>query len=81
MQDDGDQLARLCLGFVSFLGFGVRHPVPSWGALLGETRTLAHWWVQVFPGALIFVTVLCTNLLGEGLRDAFDPRVVEGEHG
>jgi peptide/nickel transport system permease protein len=59
---------------VSFLGFGVRHPVPSWGALLGETRTLQHWWIQVFPGALIFATVLATNLLGEGLRDALDPR-------
>src|SRR5262249_30066848 len=59
---------------VSFLGFGVRLPVPSWGALLSDARSVEHWWMQVFPGLLIFATVLCTNALGEGLRQALDPR-------
>jgi peptide/nickel transport system permease protein len=66
---------------VSFLGFGVRQPVPSWGALLGETRTLQHWWVQLFPGTLILLAVLSTHLLGEALRDALDPRVAGGADG
>jgi peptide/nickel transport system permease protein len=59
---------------VSFLGFGVRLPFPSWGALINDSRVPEHWWIQVFPGALIFVTVVCYNLVGEGLRDALDPR-------
>jgi len=56
---------------VSFLGFGVRLPFPSWGALLHEP---GRWWIQLFPGALIFVTVACTNVVGEGVRDALEPR-------
>ncbi len=59
---------------VSFLGFGVKHPFPSWGSLINESRSLDHWWIQLFPGACIFLTVLCTNIVGEGLRDAVDPR-------
>ncbi len=59
---------------VSYLGFGVRHPFPSWGALVNESRSAEHWWIQVFPGLSIFVTVTCYNLLGEALRDALDPR-------
>jgi peptide/nickel transport system permease protein len=59
---------------VSFLGFGVRHPVPSWGALLSESRSLEHWWLQLFPGLLIFAAVLSTHVLGEALRERLDPR-------
>ena len=59
---------------ISFLGFGVVEPVPSWGALINESKSASHWWVQVFPGLLIFLTVTCFNLFGEGLRDALDPR-------
>ena len=59
---------------VSFLGFGVRLPFPSWGALINDSRVPEYWWIQVFPGALIFVTVVAYNLVGEGLRDALDPR-------
>ena len=60
---------------LSFLGFGVRMPVPSWGSLLVESRNLEYWWIQIFPGVIIFVTVVLYNLLGEGVRDALDPRL------
>jgi peptide/nickel transport system permease protein len=60
---------------LSFLGFGVQLPVPSWGSLLVESRSPEHWWIQIFPGVLIFATVLLYNLLGEGVRDALDPRL------
>lgn len=60
---------------LSFLGFGVQLPIPSWGALLIESRQAEHWWIQVFPGLFIFVTVMLYNLLGEGVRDALDPRL------
>jgi peptide/nickel transport system permease protein len=59
---------------VSFLGFGVRHPVPSWGSLLSESRTLEHWWLVCFPGLAIFAAVLGTHVLGETLREALEPR-------
>lgn len=59
---------------VSFLGFGVKHPIPSWGSLLNESRAADHWWLQLFPGFLIFLTVFSYNLVGEGIRDALDPR-------
>ncbi len=60
---------------VSFLGFGVRQPDASWGSLVNESRNPAHWWIQVFPGLLIFVTVTCYNLIGDAVRDALDPRL------
>jgi peptide/nickel transport system permease protein len=59
---------------VSFLGFGVRHPEASWGSLINESKSADHWWVQVFPGLLIFLTVTCYNLVGDALRDALDPK-------
>ena len=63
---------------LSFLGFGVAPPTPSWGQMLslgvGTTgRTL--WWLTIFPGLAIFLTVLAYNLVGEALRDAIDPRL------
>jgi peptide/nickel transport system permease protein len=62
---------------LSFLGFGVQPPAPSWGNILTEGRTYIFdaWWLTVFPGLAILITVLSFNLLGEGLRDALDPRL------
>ena len=62
---------------LSFLGFGVQPPAPSWGNILTEGRTYIFdaWWLTVFPGLSILLTVLSFNLLGEGLRDALDPRL------
>ncbi len=59
---------------LSFLGFGIQAPIPSWGALINESRSAEHWWIHVFPGLLIFVTVLCTNLVGDAVLDAMDPK-------
>jgi peptide/nickel transport system permease protein len=64
---------------LSFLGFGIQLPVPSWGSLFVESRSAEHWWIQIFPGFLIFLTVLLYNLLGEGVRDALDPRLKGSE--
>jgi peptide/nickel transport system permease protein len=62
---------------LSFLGLGIRPPTPEWGNMLSEGREfLQHaWWVAFFPGLAIMVTVLAINLLGDGLRDALDPRM------
>lgn len=62
---------------LSFLGFGVQPPAPSWGNILTEGRTYIFdaWWLTLFPGFAILITVLSFNLLGEGLRDALDPRL------
>ncbi len=62
---------------LSFLGFGVQPPEPSWGNILTEGRTYIFdaWWLTVFPGLAILITVLSFNLLGEGLRDTLDPRL------
>jgi peptide/nickel transport system permease protein len=59
---------------LSFLGFGVQLPIPSWGSLLIESRAPQDWWIQLFPGLMIFLTVVLYNLLGEGVADALDPR-------
>ena len=62
---------------LSFLGLGIKPPTPEWGNMLAEGREfLQHaWWVAFFPGAAIMLTVLSINLLGDGLRDALDPRM------
>jgi len=63
---------------LSFLGFGVQPPTASWGELLNQSQRLAAsgiWWLVVFPGLAIFLTVTAFNLVGEGLRDAMDPRL------
>ncbi|MBC8451462.1 MAG: ABC transporter permease [Planctomycetes bacterium] len=60
---------------ISFLGFGIQHPGASWGSLVNESRSTEHWWVQVFPGLVIFLTVTCYNLAGDALRDALDPKL------
>jgi peptide/nickel transport system permease protein len=62
---------------LSFLGIGVQPPTPSWGNMLiaGKQTLGTAWWLSVFPGLAILVTVLGYNLLGEGIRDALDPRL------
>jgi peptide/nickel transport system permease protein len=62
---------------LDFLGFGITPPTPSWGNMLTNAQTYyAHsTWLVVFPGVMIFVTVLAANLLGNAVRDAFDPRL------
>src|SRR5690606_16449737 len=62
---------------LSYLGLGVQIPTPSWGNMLQDgQRELLYgaWWLTVFPGLAIFLTVLSFNLVGDGLRDATDPR-------
>jgi peptide/nickel transport system permease protein len=61
---------------LSYVGVGVQPPQPAWGLMLADAqRFMAQgWWLSVFPGAAIFVTVMAFNLLGDGLRDALDPR-------
>jgi peptide/nickel transport system permease protein len=61
---------------LSYLGVGVQPPTPSWGAILNEGKeflALAPW-VSLFPGGFIMLAVLAFNIVGDGLRDAFDPR-------
>ncbi|MDA8168412.1 MAG: ABC transporter permease [Nitrospiraceae bacterium] len=66
---------------LSFLGIGVQPPDPSWGNILssGKDYIETAWWLSVFPGMAILVTVLSYNLVGEGLRDALDPRLWQAE--
>jgi peptide/nickel transport system permease protein len=62
---------------LSYIGLGAQPPSPEWGAMLNYGRTFLRqaWWMSVFPGAAIFWAVLCINLLGDGLRDALDPKL------
>lgn len=62
---------------LSFLGIGVQPPTPSWGGMVaaGRQDLLGAWWISTFPGLAIVFTVVCFNLVGDGLRDALDPRV------
>ncbi len=64
---------------LSFLGLGVQPPTPSWGNILtaGKDNLEIAWWLSVFPGLAILVTVMAYNLLGEGIREAIDPRLKE----
>jgi peptide/nickel transport system permease protein len=66
---------------LSFLGLGIQPPTPSWGDILavGRQHIEVAWWLATFPGLAIFVTVTAYNLLGEGLRDATDPRLIQSE--
>jgi peptide/nickel transport system permease protein len=66
---------------LSFLGIGVQPPTPSWGNILtlGKDNIEIAWWLSLYPGLAILITVLSYNLLGEGLRDALDPRLWEAE--
>jgi len=62
---------------LSFLGLGAQPPTPEWGAMLNHGRQWLRqgWWVTTFPGLAIMITVLSINMLGDGLRDALDPRL------
>ncbi|MDI6025463.1 ABC transporter permease subunit [Corticibacterium sp. UT-5YL-CI-8] len=62
---------------LGFLGMGAQPPTPEWGTMLAEAREfiLRAWWVVTFPGLAILITVLAINLVGDGLRDALDPKL------
>ncbi|MBI3740166.1 MAG: ABC transporter permease [Chloroflexi bacterium] len=64
---------------LSFLGFGVQPPTPTWGNMLQHAQSEMDYapWTAVFPGLLIFITVIAVNYIGDGLRDALDPHHVE----
>src|SRR5215211_3717514 len=72
-------LTILAESALSFLGLGIQPPTPSWGNLLSDAQSTMtqQWWLAVFPGAMIILTVLCVNFLGDGLRDALDSKAVE----
>lgn len=68
--------AILSEAYVSFLGLGVQPPTASWGNMLTQAQQFIQrgsWWMWVFPSLFIVFTILCINLIGDGLRDAFDP--------
>lgn len=73
----GISAAILVESSLSFLGFGVQPPTPSWGDILSQSRDFMDiaWWLTIFPGIAIFFTITAFNLLGEGLRDAIDPKL------
>lgn len=62
---------------LGFLGMGAQPPTPEWGTMLAEAREFIQraWWVVTFPGLAILITVLAINLMGDGLRDALDPKL------
>jgi len=66
--------------FLSFLGLGIQPPTPSWGLMLAEGRDymLTVWWLSTLPGFAIFLAALGINLVGDALRDLFDPRMRKG---
>jgi len=66
----------LAMGGLAFLGLGTQPPNPDWGLMVSEGRSyiLEQWWIATFPGIAIFIVVLAFNLLGDTLRDIFDPR-------
>jgi peptide/nickel transport system permease protein len=62
---------------LSFIGLGVRAPTPEWGIMVAEGAPFVlsgRWWIAAFPGLVLMLTVVCFNLLGDGLRDVVDPR-------
>lgn len=70
--------AIISIAALGFLGLGVQPPLPEWGSMLSGARTYVgqgKWWFPTFPGLAIMITVLGFNLLGDGLRDALDPRL------
>ncbi len=65
---------------LSFLGLGVQPPQASWGAMLGKGRELLNtaWWISVFPGTALMLTILAVSLIGDWLRDVLDPTLRNG---
>ncbi|OGN88701.1 MAG: peptide ABC transporter permease [Chloroflexi bacterium RBG_13_48_10] len=66
---------------LSYLGFGVQPPTPTWGAILATAQVHVYRapWMAIYPGVMIFITVMAINFIGDGLRDAFDPYVVHAD--
>jgi peptide/nickel transport system permease protein len=63
---------------LSFIGLGVQAPTPEWGIMVAEGAGFiitGKWWLVAFPGLALMLSVLCFNLLGDGLRDMLDPRM------
>ena len=74
----GFSSAILDAAALGFLGLGAQPPTPEWGTMLADAKKFVqsgHWWVVTFPGLAILLTVLAFNLLGDGLRDALDPKL------
>lgn len=74
----GFSTAILDAAALGFLGLGAQKPTPEWGAMLADAREFVlsgEWWIVTFPGLAILITVLAFNLLGDGLRDALDPKL------
>lgn len=69
--------AILSIAGLSFIGLGIQPPAPEWGSMLSGGRQYLRyaWWITTFPGLAIMITILSLNLLGDGLRDALDPRL------
>ena len=69
--------AILSIAGLSFLGLGIQPPTPEWGAMLSNARTYIRdaWHITIIPGMGIMLTILALNLMGDGLRDALDPRL------
>jgi peptide/nickel transport system permease protein len=69
--------AILVTAGLGYIGVGVQPPTPEWGVMISEGRGLVRqaWWISTFPGLAMFVSVLGFNLLGDGLRDIFDPKM------
>jgi len=66
---------------LSYLGFGVQPPTPTWGSILAtaQNQVFRAPWIAFYPGLMIFITVMAINYIGDGLRDAFDPYVIHAE--
>jgi dipeptide transport system permease protein len=73
----GFSTAILDAAALGFLGMGAQPPTPEWGTMLADAREFIQraWWVVTFPGLTILITVLAFNLMGDGLRDALDPKL------
>ena len=73
----GFSTAILDAAALGFLGLGAQPPTPEWGSMLANALQFLQraWWVVTFPGLAILVTVLAFNLMGDGLRDALDPKM------
>jgi dipeptide transport system permease protein len=73
----GFSTAILDAAALGFLGLGAQPPTPEWGTMLADSMQFVTraWWIVTLPGLAILITVLAFNLLGDGLRDALDPRL------
>ena len=77
MRGGGGLDFTLAVSGLSFLGFGIKPPTASWGGMLQQAQEYMRvaWWMAVFPGIAIFLTVFGFNILGDALRDALDPKL------